>query len=65
MERKESIEKGIEELEICLENQEKKKQSMRKVKVLSEASAPLAQRLYEEQAKQDQADKADDSKHKC
>jgi molecular chaperone DnaK len=52
---KESIEKGIEELESALEAGDKEAID-EKVKTLSEASAPLAQRLYEEQAKQDQAD---------
>ena len=56
---KESIEKGIEELESALEAGDKEAID-EKVKTLSEASAPLAQRLYEEQAKQDQADQAED-----
>jgi molecular chaperone DnaK len=50
---KELIEKGIEELEVALKTDEKESID-EKVKVLSEASAPLAQRLYEEQAKKDQ-----------
>ena len=57
---KESIEKGIEELEEALKSDDKEAIDD-KVKILSEASAPLAQRLYEEQAKQDQADQADES----
>ena len=56
---KESIEQGIEELESALEAGDKDAID-EKVKALSEASAPLAQRLYEEQAKQDQADQAED-----
>jgi len=57
---KEAIEKGIEELEKALKSDDKEAIDD-KVKILSEASAPLAQRLYEEQAKQDQADQADKS----
>ena len=57
---KESIEKGIEEHEAALKLEDKEAID-EKVKILSEASAPLAQRLYEEQAKQDQAAQADES----
>jgi molecular chaperone DnaK len=56
-EEKVSIEKGIGELEEALKSDDKALID-EKVKTLSEASAPLAQRLYEEQAKQDQADQA-------
>ena len=51
---KESIEKGIEELEEVLKNEDKDAID-EKIKLLSEASTPLAQRLYEEQAKQEES----------
>ena len=47
---KESIEKGIEELEEALKSDDKELID-EKVKILSEVSAPLAQRLYEEESK--------------
>ena len=47
---KEAIESGISELEEALKGDDKEVIDA-KVKTLSEASAPLAQRLYEEEAK--------------
>ena len=55
---KETIEKGIEELEEALKSDDKVLID-EKVKSLSEASAPLAQRLYEEES-QKQADSSQD-----
>ena len=52
---KESIEKGIEDLEAVLK-EDNKEIIDEKIKALSEASSPLAQRLYEEKAKEDQAE---------
>tara|TARA_Y100001970_G_scaffold290274_1_gene423477 strand:- start:134423 stop:136345 length:1923 start_codon:yes stop_codon:yes gene_type:complete len=51
---KESIEKGISDLEEALKNDDKD-QIDEKVKILSEASAPLAQRLYEEESKKNES----------
>ena len=51
---KEAIENGIQELEEALKGEDKETID-EKVKVLSEASAPLAQRLYEEEAKNKEA----------
>jgi len=56
---KESIEKGIEELEEALKSDDKELID-EKVKILSEVSAPLAQRLYEEESKK-QAEANEDS----
>ena len=50
-EEKENIEKGISELEEVLKTDDKEKID-EKIKSLSEASAPLAQRLYEEKSKE-------------
>ena len=47
---KEAIENGIQELEEALKGEDKEEID-NKVKALSEASAPLAQRMYEEEAK--------------
>ena len=47
---KEAIENGIQELEEVLKGEDKEEID-NKVKALSEASAPLAQRMYEEEAK--------------
>ena len=55
---KETIEKGIEELEEALKSDDKVLID-EKVKSLSEASAPLAQKLYEEES-QKQADSSED-----
>ena len=52
---KEAIEKGIEDLEAALK-EDNKEIIDEKIKALSEASSPLAQRLYEEKAKEDQAE---------
>ena len=52
---KEAIEKGIEDLEAALK-EDNKEVIDEKIKALSEASSPLAQRLYEEKAKEDQAE---------
>ena len=52
---KEAIEKGIEDLEVALK-EDNKEVIDEKIKALSEASSPLAQRLYEEKAKEDQAE---------
>ena len=49
-EEKKSIEKGISDLEEALKSEDKDKID-EKIKALSEVSAPLAQRLYEEEAK--------------
>ncbi len=58
---KESIEKGIEELEEALKSDDKELID-EKVKILSEVSAPLAQRLYEEESKkQAEANEGSDS----
>ena len=51
---KEAIEAGILDLEEALKGEDKETIDA-KVKVLSEASAPLAQRLYEEEAKNKEA----------
>jgi len=51
---KEAINKGIEDLEAALK-EDNKDLIDEKIKQLSEASAPLAQKLYEENAKADQA----------
>ena len=59
---KETIEKGIEELEEALKSDDKVLID-EKVKSLSEASAPLAQRLYEEES-QKQADSSEDDDSK-
>ena len=64
--KKKLIEKGIEELENALKGDDKEVID-EKVKILSEASAPLAQRMYEEQSQnkessdsgEDSADEAD------
>ena len=52
---KEAIERGIEDLEAALK-EDNKEIIDEKIKVLSEASSPLAQRLYEEKAKENQAE---------
>jgi len=52
---KEAIEKGIEDLEAALK-EDNKEVIDEKIKALSEASSPLAQRLYEDKAKEDQAE---------
>ena len=52
---KEAIEKGIQDLEAALK-EDNKEVIDEKIKALSEASSPLAQRLYEEKAKEDQAE---------
>ena len=52
---KEAIEKGIEDLEAALK-EDNKEVIDEKIKALSEVSSPLAQRLYEEKAKEDQAE---------
>ena len=59
---KETIEKGIEELEEALKSDDKVLID-EKVKSLSEASAPLAQKLYEEES-QKQADSSEDDDSK-
>ena len=53
-EEKEAIEKGISELEEVLKSDDKD-QIDEKIKALSEASASLAQKLYQEQQDQDKA----------
>ena len=53
-EEKEAIEKGISELEEALKTDDKD-QIDEKIKTLSEASASLAQKLYEEQQAKDTA----------
>ena len=58
---KEAIEKGIAELEEALKGDDKAIID-EKVKVLSEASAPLAQRMYEEEAKNNEAANSDETK---
>tara|TARA_B100001175_G_scaffold312208_1_gene317812 strand:+ start:3987 stop:5909 length:1923 start_codon:yes stop_codon:yes gene_type:complete len=55
---KESIEKGIAELEEALKSDDKDLID-EKVKSLSEVSAPLAQKLYEEESKKQAADNED------
>ena len=55
---KEAIENGIQELEEALKGDDKEVID-EKVKVLSEASAPLAQRMYEEEAKNNEAQSSD------
>ena len=57
-EEKEAIEKGISELEEVLKSDDKD-QIDEKVKALSEASASLAQKLYQEQQDQDKASAQD------
>ena len=54
-EEKKSIEKGISDLEEALKSEDKNKID-EKIKALSEVSAPLAQRLYEEEAKKSEKD---------
>mgnify|MGYP001402059691 FL=1 len=54
-EEKKSIEKGISDLEEALKSEDKDKID-EKIKALSEVSAPLAQRLYEEEAKKSEKD---------
>jgi len=54
---KEAIEAGILDLEEALKGEDKETIDA-KVKVLSEASAPLAQRLYEEEAKKQRSYRA-------
>ena len=58
---KEAIEKGIAELEEALKGEDKAIID-EKVKVLSEASAPLAQRMYEEEAKNNESANSDETK---
>ena len=58
---KEAIEKGIAELEEALKGDDKAIID-EKVKVLSEASAPLAQRMYEEEAKNNESANSDETK---
>jgi len=55
---KEAIETGIQELEEALKGDDKEVIDA-KVKALSEASAPLAQRMYEEEAKNKEASDQD------
>ena len=55
---KESIENGIKELEEALKGDDKEVIDT-KVKILSEASAPLAQRMYEEAAKNNESSDQD------
>ena len=55
---RESIENGIQELEEALKGDDKEAIDA-KVKALSEASAPLAQRMYEEEAKNNEASQQD------
>ena len=55
---KEAIENGIQELEEALKGDDKEVID-EKVKVLSEASAPLAQRMYEEETKNNEAQSSD------
>ena len=57
-EEKEAIEKGISELEEVLKSDDKD-QIDEKIKALSEASASLAQKLYQEQQDQDKASAQD------
>ena len=57
-EEKEAIEKGISELEEALKTDDKD-QIDEKIKALSEASASLAQKLYEEQQAKDTAQEGD------
>ena len=56
---KEAIEKGIADLEEALKADDKEAIDD-KVKALSEASAPLAQRMYEEEAKNKEASDQED-----
>ena len=55
---RETIENGIQELEEALKGDDKEAIDA-KVKALSEASAPLAQRMYEEEAKNNEATQQD------
>ena len=55
---RETIENGIQELEEALKGDDKEEIDA-KVKTLSEASAPLAQRMYEEEAKNNEASQQD------
>ena len=55
---RETIENGIQELEEALKGDDKEAIDA-KVKALSEASAPLAQRMYEEEAKKNEAAQQD------
>ena len=57
---RETIENGIQELEEALKGDDKEAIDA-KVKALSEASAPLAQRMYEEEAKNNEATQQDAS----
>ena len=59
--REEAIENGIAELEEALKGDDKATID-EKVKVLSEASAPLAQRMYEEEAKNKESANSDETK---
>ena len=54
---KEAIENGIQELEEALKGDDK--EVIDEKLVLSEASAPLAQRMYEEEAKNNEAQSSD------
>ena len=58
LEERETIENGIQELEEALKGDDKEAIDA-KVKTLSEASAPLAQRMYEEEAKNNEASQQD------
>ncbi len=60
---KEAIEKGITELEEALKSDEKEKID-EKIKSLSEASTSLAQKLYEEKAKEEASNEANGSTEK-